>query len=269
MDPANAGQSTAWNGDQGAFWVDRADRFDAGVEAYREPFFAAAQIEPASVVLDVGCGTGQTTREAARLATTGRALGVDLSSPMIEQARERSRQVPNAKFLQADAQVHPFPAESFDRVISRHGAMFFGDAAAAFANLARAMRPGGRLVLLTWQPAARNEWMSTFRRIFTGGEEPAASPPDPGRLTEPDMTRELLESAGFADVRITGVERPMFFGRDVDDAAEFVEAQFGWMARERPDLAEVRAELRENMAAHLGEHGVRYASAAWLVEASR
>ncbi|WP_242582378.1 class I SAM-dependent methyltransferase [Amycolatopsis sp. 195334CR] len=260
---------TAWDGEQGAFWVKWADRFDAGVEAYRERFLAAAAIESTSAVLDVGCGTGQMTREAAKAG--GRALGVDLSSPMIELARDRARAVPNAEFLQADAQIHPFPEASFDRVISRHGAMFFGDAEAAFANLARALRPGGRMVLLSWQPGDRNEWASTFRRIFTANAEVPATPPAPGTLADPAATRGLLESAGFTDVRVSAVAEPMFFGRDVEDAAEFIEAQFGWMARDlsEEDGARVPGVLRADMAGHLSEGGVRYPSAAWLVEASR
>ncbi|MFI6024904.1 class I SAM-dependent methyltransferase [Amycolatopsis magusensis] len=272
VDPSNAEQLSAWDGDQGAFWAERADRFDDGVAAYRERFFEAAALQRTSAVLDVGCGTGQMTRTAAQLASEGRALGVDLSSRMIELARARAAELPNVRFLQADAQVHPFPRHSFDVVISRHGAMFFGDAKAAFANLAVALRPGGRLVLLTWQPSVRNEWVSTFRRIFSAGCESPASPPapNPNSLGEPDLVRELLTAAGFTGVRSTGLSEQMFFGRDVEDAAEFVEAQFGWMTRALPDevQAQVRADLRADLAAHLGEHGVRYDSAAWLVEAS-
>ncbi|MDI5975848.1 class I SAM-dependent methyltransferase [Amycolatopsis magusensis] len=274
VDPSKVEQLSAWDGDQGAFWAERADRFDDGVAAYHDRFFEAAALQRTSAVLDVGCGTGQMTRAAARLAPEGHAWGVDLSSRMIELARERAAELPNVRFLQADAQVHPFPRHSFDVVISRHGAMFFGDAKAAFANLAAAVRPGGRLVLLTWQPSVRNEWVSTFRRIFSAGRESPASPPaptpNPSSLGDPDQVRELLTAAGFTGVRSTGLSERMFFGRDVEDAAEFVEAQFGWMTRELPDevQARVRADLRVDLAAHLGEHGVRYDSAAWLVEAS-
>lgn len=105
-----------------------------------------------------------------------------------------------------------------------------------------------------------------------GGREAPASPPapNPSSLGDPDQVRELLTAAGFTGVRSTGLSERMFFGRDVEDAAEFVEAQFGWMTRELPGevQARVRADLRVDLAAHLGEHGVRYDSAAWLVEAS-
>ncbi|GAA2669038.1 methyltransferase domain-containing protein [Actinosynnema pretiosum subsp. pretiosum] len=272
VDPANAEQLAAWDGDQGVFWARWADRFDAGVGAYREGFLGAAAVERGSVVLDVGCGTGQVTRDVAGVASAGRVVGVDLSSPMLAVARERARGLSNVGFLRVDAQVHPFPEGAFDRVVSRHGAMFFGDAGAAFANLARALRPGGRVVLLSWQGVERNEWVSSFRRIFTGGREAPVSPsPAAGRLVDPDAIRELLGAAGFTGVRVRGVAEPMFFGVDVEDAAGFVEAQFGWMARDLPEEARARVPdaLREDLAAHVGARGVRYGSAAWLVEAGR
>ena len=104
---------------------------------------------------------------------------MDLSAHMIDVARRRaaSEGLPNARFLHADAQLHPFPPGGFDVVISRTGAMFFGDPPAAFGNLARALRPGGRLALLTWQPAARNEWFGAFWTALTGRDELPSPPP--------------------------------------------------------------------------------------------
>jgi ubiquinone/menaquinone biosynthesis C-methylase UbiE len=153
-DPSNTEQLRAWDGGEGAYWAANADRFDRGVAAYHGRFLAAAGIGNTDHVLDIGCGTGQTTRDAARAAASGSALGVDLSSQMIGHARRRAAQdgIANARFEQADAQIYPFAAGAFDVAISRTGAMFFGDPAAAFGNIGRALRPAGRLTLLTWQP---------------------------------------------------------------------------------------------------------------------
>ncbi|OZM72177.1 SAM-dependent methyltransferase [Amycolatopsis antarctica] len=276
VDPANAGQLRAWDGDQGAYWTERAERFDEGVARYHERFIAAAAIEPESDVLDIGCGSGRTTRDAARAAPAGSALGVDLSSRMIDLARRTAERehLANVTFRQADAQVHPFTPAGVDVAISRHGAMFFGDPEAAFTNIARALRPGGRLVLLTWQPMDRNAWMSTFRSVFAGGRElpaPAADGPGPAALSEPGTVRALLESAGFADVRLDALHEPMYFGRDVDDACRFISGQFAAMAAELDAEARARALelLRADMAGHLTGEGVRYDSAAWLVRARR
>ena len=144
-DPSNADQLHAWDGDEGAFWTANADRFDRAVAAYQGEFLAAADIAETDHVLDIGCGTGQTTRDAARAASSGSALGVDLSSQMIALARRLAAAagIRNARFEQADAQVHPFEPAAFDVAISRTGAMFFGDAIAAFTNIGRALRPAG------------------------------------------------------------------------------------------------------------------------------
>ncbi|MGH3932459.1 MAG: class I SAM-dependent methyltransferase [Pseudonocardiaceae bacterium] len=183
-------------------------------------------------------------------------------------------QVANATFQQADAQAHPFPDQHFDIAISRHGAMFFGDAPAAFRNIARAMRPGGRLVLLSWQPLARNEWISALRVVFAAGRELPTPPPDapnPFSLSDPDQVRGLLTSAGFGEVRLRGLSAPMYFGRDVDDARQFISGQFAWMIKGLDADTQARAldALRVSVADHQTDRGVCYDSAAWLIEARR
>ena len=139
---SNADQLRAWDGDEGAYWAEHAEHFDRSVAAYHERLLAAAAITGSDRVLDIGCGTGQTTRDAARAAPAARPLGVDLSARMLDYARRRAAEegVTNATFEQVDAQIHPFPPESFDVAISRTGAMFFGDLAAAFTNIGRALR---------------------------------------------------------------------------------------------------------------------------------
>jgi SAM-dependent methyltransferase len=273
VDPSNVEQLGAWDGDQGAYWAARARRFDEGVSAYRDQFFAAAAIEATAKVLDIGCGSGQTTRDAARCATAGSALGVDLSSHMIELARRLAEQehVTNATFQQTDAQIHPFADQSFDIAISRHGAMFFGDAPAAFANIARALRSDGRLILLTWQPRERNEWQMAFRAAFTAGRDQPSSSPSPSSLSDPEQVRGLLGSAGFVDVRVRGLNEQMYFGPDTDDAFQFISGQFGWMLRDLDADARACAldALRAEMADHQTNQGVLYESAGWLIEARR
>lgn len=140
----------------------------------------AAAIKPTDHVLDVGCGTGQTTRDAARAAALGSALGIDLSSRTITLARQLAadERVANAVFVQGEAQDHAFDPASFDVVAGRTGAMFFGDPVAAFSNLAAALGPGGRLVLLAWQPLADNEWIREFSTALAGRRERPAPPPD-------------------------------------------------------------------------------------------
>jgi SAM-dependent methyltransferase len=276
IDPSNTKQLEAWDGDSGAFWVERAQRFDDGVAAYHARFLEAAAIEADDIVLDIGCGNGQTSRDAARLASAGSVLGVDLSSEMLALARKlaEAEQLTNVRFLQADAQCYAFDAERYDLAISRNGAMFFGDPEAAFANIGRALRPEGRLLLLAWQPLELNEWLHTFLSILGVSENFTPPPPDgpgPFGLSSEERVRDILTSAGFVDVTLHAVTEQMYFGEDTDDAYWYVAAQFDWVMRDLDDLVKARAldALRVSLEEHQGEQGVRYDSAAWLIEARR
>jgi SAM-dependent methyltransferase len=273
---SNAEQLRAWDGEEGTYWADHADAFDRAVAAYRDRFVAAAAVQATDHVLDIGCGTGETTRDAARAATSGRALGVDLSSQMIELARRKAADagLANATFEQLDAQIHPFEPHAFDVAISRTGAMFFGDPVAAFTNIARALRPGARLVLLTWQPLARNEWIRELSTALAAGRERPAPPPDapgPFSLSEPDRVRTVLGAAGFADVALDGVSAGMWFGDDAGDAYQFVLGLLGWMLDGLDGAARHRAldALRATIMEHETADGVVYDSGAWIVTARR
>lgn len=276
VDPSNVEQLRAWDGETGRYWAEHADRFDQGVARYQEKFLVVAEIEPGATVLDIGCGNGRSSRDAARLATDGTVLGVDLSARMLAHARllAEREQLANVTFRQADAQTHPFPPRSFDVAISRNGAMFFGDPRAAFANIAGALRPGGRLALQTWQPIERNAWMSSFATALAAGRElpqPPPGAPGPLSLSDPDRVRELLTSAGFADVGLLGVAEPMYFGADPDDACRYIAGQSAGMLEDLDSGAREGAlrALRAIMAAHHTERGVLFDSAAWLVTARR
>lgn len=276
VDPSNASMAESWDGDGGGFWADNALRFDRAMREYQEPFLAAAGIEPTSRVLDVGCGCGQTTRDAARIAVRGSVEGVDLSSAMLEVAGEIAvgHGLTNVTFTRADAQVHPFPAESFDVALSRMGAMFFGDPVAAFANIARALRPAGRLTLLVWQPYERNVWMREIVTAFAAGRDlpaPAPDAPGPFALSDPDRVRGILTTAGFAEPTFTDVCEPMFFGTTVEDAYDLVTGLAGWMLDGLDDADRARglAALRASLTAHSDKVGVAYPSAAWIVTAVR
>jgi len=151
-DIANTEQFDAWNGESGLRWIADPDRRDGVLQPVADALLEAAQLQGGERVLDVGCGCGATTLAAARaIAPNGEVVGADLSEPMIDVARRRAADagVDNVAFVQADAQTHDFGAPTFDVVMSRFGTMFFADPAAAFANIASSMGPGGRLHIAT------------------------------------------------------------------------------------------------------------------------
>jgi ubiquinone/menaquinone biosynthesis C-methylase UbiE len=275
IDSTNAGQLRAWDGDEGSYWADNAEYFDRSIAVYHERLMATAAVGERDRVLDVGCGTGQTTRDAATAASAGCALGVDLSSRMLDFARRRASDegVTNATFVQADAQIHPFDPAGHDVAISRSAAMFFGDHVAAFTNIGRALRPSGRLAIMTWQPLAHQEWMREFSAALAAGRDLPTPPPNAGpfALSEPDRIRGLLTSAGFADVEIDGTRSSMWFGNDADEAHRVILGLLSWMLEGLDEHGAARASdaLHDTMAAHETPDGVLFESAAWITHASR
>jgi SAM-dependent methyltransferase len=271
---SNVAQERAWEGAEGGYWAEHADLLEGMPARYDSGLLDAAAVGPGSRVLDVGCGTGSLTRAAARRAANGTALGVDLSTAMIAVARDRAARagLPNAAFARADAQVHPFPTAGVDVVLSRTGASFFGDVPAAFANLARATVPGGRLALLTWQAAARNEWFTEIAGTLAGrAPTPPAGAPGPFALADPERVNGLLRGAGWADVEIVGVHEPVLFGPDPLAARDVLAGLLSWLldGRDPTERDRARDALLTTMRAHDGADGVAFGSAAWLVTASR
>jgi SAM-dependent methyltransferase len=274
--PSNADAAAAWDGATGDLWSDNADLFDAGVARYLPAFLEAAAIEPASHVLDVGCGNGLTSREAARLASAGSVTGVDLSTRMLEVARRRAAAdgIANVSFVKADVQVADLGEARYDRVISRNGVMFFGDPVAAFANLARALKPGGRMVLQVWQSMAENPWLTAFRQAVAVGRDlpmPPPHAPGPFALGDPDRVHTLLTAAGFGAPDLVDVREPVSFGPDLATAERYVHAVVGGLLTELDDAARAEAEaaLRTTLQEHLGPDGVTYSSAMWIITAAR
>jgi SAM-dependent methyltransferase len=276
VDPSNEQQLRAWDGDEGSYWAANADYYDRCVALHHERLLAAADIGSQDLALDVGCGTGQLSRDAARAASAGSVLGVDLSSAMLEVAKARATQehLANVRFEQLDAQIHPFESGAFDVVVSRTGAMFFGNLVAAFTNLSDALRPGGRLALLTWQPLSENEWIRELSSALAAGREmppPPSEAPGPFALSDPDRVRTVLGDAGLTDIELLASRADMWFGTDADDAHRFVLGQLGWMLQGLDDDGRARAleALRATVSRHQTDAGVTYDSAAWIITATR
>ncbi|SOE02180.1 class I SAM-dependent methyltransferase [Blastococcus haudaquaticus] len=278
VDEANAEQFRAWNGDEVQHWVTHIDRYEAASARFDPWLLTAAGLTATDRVLDVGCGAGRSSNAAARAAVDGHVVGLDLSAPLLALARRRAEAagLTNATFVQGDAQVHPFQPAAFDVVLSRFGVMFFGDPSAAFANIATAVRPGGRLAMLVWQGMDRNEWLGVLFETLAAGRPlpaPAAGAPGPFGLADPDTVQRVLTDAGFVDVDLADVREPERVGADVDDAYAFMTSLGptkgllgGLDERARTAALDL---LRNRLADRAGPDGVLLGAAAWLVTARR
>ncbi|MFB4294199.1 class I SAM-dependent methyltransferase [Nonomuraea sp. ATR24] len=218
----NEHQSEAWNGYEGAHWAGHPDRYDAVNSGFNDHLLR--HVADGDRVLDVGCGTGQISRLAARRAR--HVTGVDLSAPMLETARRlaAAEGLGNVAFERGDAQVHPIEPGAYDVATSRFGIMFFADPVAAFANIGRALRPGGRVAFLGLRDPGDLGTVLAAVAAHLPEAPPSPDGTSPLSLADPGRAAEVFTAAGFTGVRAEAVEAEQVLGRDARDAADFLAA---------------------------------------------
>jgi SAM-dependent methyltransferase len=259
---ANADQVAFWNAEPGQNWVTHQADLDAVQREITERLIEACAPQPGEAALDVGCGAGASTFAlAAAVGPSGRALGLDISAPLIARAEERRRElgVANADFALGDAQEHRFEPGRFDLAASRFGMMFFADPVAAFRNIARGLRPGGRLVFVAWAGPEHNPWFAQPARIAIDRLGPVApSPPDaPGPMAFRDAERVLglMRAAELAQCRARALEVELHHPGGLDAALRLL-AGVGMIPsilREKGGTAEDRAAILDRLRVELDE----------------
>lgn len=276
---ANSEQATYWNDVGGPKWVRYADMLDQQLSEVGSAAIDAARPGAGEAVLDVGCGCGHTTLALGRLVgPLGKSVGIDVSSPMLELARERAANasMPQVTFEQADAQTHPF-SRRFDVVYSRFGVMFFDDPTRAFINLRTSMRSGARLSFVCWQSLPYNTWMAVpmMAALKHVNIEMPSNTEAPGPFAFADKRRiqSILGDAGFSEVDVAGHEVSLVVGggANAERATDFL-LDMGPLARVLPTLAPaLRATVAGAVIEALSEYeesdGIHMPGAVWIVTA--
>lgn len=260
-------------------WVAFRDTLDAMLEPLGDLLLARLHPELGQRVLDVGCGCGTTTLSLGdRVGAEGSVVGVDTSEAMLAVAEADARSIgpANVEYLLADAGRHRFVPNSFDVVHSRLGTMFFDEPEAAFANLRRALRPGGTLGMVCWRRQDENRWttepLEAASVILPGAETGSGDPSGPFSLSSSERISDLLSQAGFVDVVIEPHDESLLIGRgDVDEGIYFflrlLPTGYLTVEPDRHALDRIRATLREVLERHRTDVGIWMGSATWVVTA--
>jgi len=253
------------------------DGLDRMLEPATDALLAAAALDEGEAVLDIGCGCGATTFSAAHaVGRSGAVYGIDVTPSMLNIARTRlaSSALPNVTLTTADAQTDRLPGPA-DIAISRFGTMFFDDPVVAFANIRRALRPGGRLCFATWQPLDANAWLvipgAALLRWITLPELDGAGP---GMFSqsEPAALAVTLAAAGFDDIEAQPIKLALPIGADAEEAlVRLADTGVGRAALDAvpaPTRDAAQDAVRAALAEHQGTEGVRL-GAAILVTTAR
>jgi SAM-dependent methyltransferase len=203
---ANQAERQRWND---PFWSTHWPKRERLTESITPLLMKALALKPGERVLDIGCGGGPATSAAAAIVgNTGKAVGADISAPLVALAQSRAAAsgAKNLSFQIRDVQQERVEGAPFDVAMSQFGVMFFDEPKAAFANIRAHLVPGGRLGFACWQAVTKNPW---FLGPAMKGILPPPPPPAPGKsatgpfaFADPAYVRGMLEAAGFADVGI-------------------------------------------------------------------
>ncbi len=200
----NAEQEDFWTNEAGPKWVTLQEKLDHQFQPVLDGVLSRAALRQGERVLDIGCGTGTSTLQAAALVgETGHVSGADISTTMLSVGERNAAALPHVSFVLSDAAVHPFDNASFDHLISRFGVMFFADPVSAFANMALALKPGGKITFASWGQIPNNPFFklpaAVAREVL--GEMPRPDPDSPGPFAfrDPERVIGILSEAGLKD----------------------------------------------------------------------
>jgi len=265
-----------WEGRVGRKWAEEWRRTDRSFVGLTDRLLARASARPIAHALDVGCGAGELALAIARGHPESEVIGLDISEPLIEAARERAAHLANVTFLLADAGDWRASQFAPDLVVSRHGVMFFADPVAAFANLAKGAAANARLVFSCFRDRGENPWAERIASFLPTGTILDAPPhaPGPFAFADRDRVERILFAAGWSEIAFEPVDFAYVAGSGeyaVGDALSYFLA-IGPAAAAAAELDDsARANFIGKLRRYLGNNAqgslVALPGAAWIVSA--
>lgn len=278
-DDRNADQIAYWNGPNGERWRARQQDQDILLAPVADLLLERTAPSAGDVVLDIGCGCGATSIELARrVMPGGRVVGVDISAPMLQRARERAPAGLPIDFIMADATAHRFDPGAADLLFSRFGVMFFAEPQKSFANMRHGLRSGARLAFACWREPKQNPWLmlpleEACRHV---PRPPPAQPGEPGPFAFADegRVRGILDDAGFREITLEAIDLALDIGigRGLEAAVETVTGMGPASRAMDGQPPELRAAATRSIRALLARYQVGDAvalpGAIWIVGAT-
>jgi ubiquinone/menaquinone biosynthesis C-methylase UbiE len=214
-----------WNREGGPSWAARQQSWDVAMKPFSDAALIRAAVEPGERVIDIGCGCGATSLQLAELVgPRGQVLGVDVSKPMLDRAKQRGAGNPVLSFAEADATTYPFQPGAADLLFSRHGVMFFPEPERAFTNLRSALKPGGRVAFSCFRTPKENALVTVLLAAVVEHVPPLPkmNPEDPGpfAFANPERVKRILGAAGFTAIALepVDVESDIGCGKGMEEA---------------------------------------------------
>lgn len=221
----NSEQQDFWTNVAGPKWVENQVGMDALMQPVLDGVLERAGLQSGDAVLDIGCGTGASTLAAADIVgSAGQVMGADISTLLLDMARDRAADRGNIRFVDADASTYAFEPASFDHLISRFGVMFFADSVAAFANMAKGLKPGAQVSFASWGQIPNNPFFVDAAQAARDalGPIPRADPDEPGPFAfrDPERVLAILSDAGLNAPAVDVIELHLTPAGTVQDFAD-------------------------------------------------
>ena len=200
---------------------------------------AAEGLPEGGRLLEVACGTGISTEHLRRaLPKTTEIVATDLNSAMLDFARQTRGALPGVSWQEADAMELPFDDNTFDAVVCQFGIMFFPDKARGLSEMSRVFKPGGAMLLNTWDSFSHNPCVRIAHDViarFCAGDPPQFLTVPFGDFNT-ELVRERLADVGLTDIEIAVVSEDVHCVKPRSLAKGLIEGN--------PGVAEIRTRSR-------------------------
>lgn len=263
-----------WREAVGRTWAENFRLTDRSFAALTEKLLARIGSCAGQKVIDIGCGAGELSLAVARGKDSAQVVGLDVSPDLIATAVQRGAGLANLQFEEADAASWSRPGFAANKLISRHGVMFFDAPRAAFSNLRAMAAPGAELIFTCFRSPQENPWASELAQLLD--VPPSADPyaPGPFAFAEEAHVRGILGDADWRDIEIIPADFAYVAGAGDDPVADALQ----FFQRIGPAAAVLRGlqgegreqalgRVRDWLAPHRSGNLVTMAGAAWIVSA--